>query len=110
MSGRQQPCLHNTKGEKADLLYFKVYPQQKIMCLAMTFFVKAFRDNGLIAFRVFSWLCAVLVVFFGACLAYRLSGREEAGTATAIMLTEFCFDHSLFDIYLWHGSRRLLLH
>ena len=92
--------LAQYKGEEADLVYFKVYPQQKIMCLAMTFFVKAFRDNGLIAFRVFSWLCAVLVVFFGACLAYRLSGREEAGTATAIMLTEFV-SITLYSTYIY---------
>ncbi|MDD6449654.1 MAG: hypothetical protein PUF78_08055, partial [Lachnospiraceae bacterium] len=66
----------------------------------MTFFIKAFRDNGLIAFRVFSWLCAVLVVFLGACLAYRLSGREEAGTATAIMLTEFV-SITLYSTYIY---------
>lgn len=92
--------LAQYKGEETDLLYFRVYPQQKIMCLVMTLFIKAFRDNGLIAFRIFSLLCAVLILCLGAHLAYRLSGREEAGTATAIMLTEFV-SIALYSTYIY---------
>ena len=92
--------LAQYQGEETDLLYFKVYPQQKIMCLVMTLFIRTFRDNGLIAFRIFSLLCAVLILCLGAHLAYRLSGREEAGTATAIMLTEFV-SIALYSTYIY---------
>ena len=72
-----------------NLSYYKTYSQQKIICLMMMLFIKIFQNNGLLAYRIFCLICASLIIFLGGKQAYHLSGREEAGTASAIMLVEF---------------------
>ena len=81
--------IAQSKGKDGNLEYFTIYPQQKAVCIAMSLFVRVFHDNGLTAYHIFSLICAALIVLLGANLAYRLSGREESGTAAAIMLAEF---------------------
>ena len=77
------------RGKEVNLSYYKTYSQQKIICLMMMLFIKIFQNNGLLAYRIFCLICASLIIFLGGKQAYHLSGREEAGTASAIMLVEF---------------------
>lgn len=81
--------LARHQGTNGNLQYFITYPQQKSIAYIMSAFIRIFGNNGLSAYRIFCMFCTILIVLFGALLAYKASGSEEAGTASAIMLTEF---------------------
>ena len=92
--------LVHHQGADGNLQYFINCPYQKNIAYIMAAFVWIFGGSGLAAYRMFCMVCTILIVLFGALLAYRISGSEEAGTAAAVMLTEFV-PLVLYSVYVY---------